>query len=159
MRVSSLPDQICVTYEITHVTYGCNLSYMNTLCPIWDEACHIITTGCQFLHFRLKLRLIIIFIWDMTHSYETWLTHMRHDSCMWDVTPSYETWLIYVRHDLFIYDTTRLCETWLIRMRHDSFICDMTHSCVTWLIHMRHDSFMWVVYIYMCIYIYMCMQV
>jgi len=71
-------------------------------------------------------------IWDMTHSYETWLIHMRHDSFIWDMTHSYETWLIHIRHDSFIWDMTHSYETWLIHMRHDSFISDMTHSYETW---------------------------
>jgi len=83
---------------------------------------------------------------NMTHSWairETWLIHVRHDSCTWDMTYSPETWLIYVRHDS--YDSTRdshsciqgTAETWLIRepsVRHDSFTWDMTHSRETWLI-------------------------
>jgi len=39
--------------------------------------------------------------WDMTHSYETWLMHMRHDSFIWDMTHLYETWLTHMRHDSF----------------------------------------------------------
>ena len=78
-----------------------------------------------------------VFKWDMTHSmthsYATWLIHMRHDSCIWDMTHAYETWLIQC-------DTTNSHETWLIPMRHDSFIWDTTHPYETWLIHMRHDS-------------------
>ena len=45
------------------------------------------------------------FIWDMTHSCETWLLHMRHDSFIWDMTHSYETWLLHMRHDSFIWDS------------------------------------------------------
>jgi len=46
-------------------------------------------------------------IWDMTHSYGTWLIsmeyetrviRMRHDSFMWDMTHSYGTWLIHMGH-------------------------------------------------------------
>jgi len=81
------------------------------------------------------------FISDKTHSYETWLIHMRHDSFIWDMTHSYETWLIHIRHESFISDKTHSYETWLIHMRHDSFVWDMTHSYETWLIHMRHESF------------------
>ena len=54
----------------------------------------------------------------MTHSYKTWLIHIRHDSFIWDMTHSYKTWLIHIRHD--------------------SFISDMTHSYKTWLIHTLH---------------------
>jgi len=31
------------------------------------------------------------FIWDMTHSHETWLIYMRHNYSIWDMT-QYETW-------------------------------------------------------------------
>ena len=93
------------------------------------------------------------FIWDMTHSYQTWLIHMRHDSFIWNMTHSYVTWLMHMRHDSFISDTSHSYMTWLIhmysiagqmtysyvpwliRMRHDSFICDTSHSYVIWLIH------------------------
>jgi len=98
------------------------------------------------------------FIWDITHSYGTWLIHMcaghaeeAHDAFMYDMTcaltHSYGTWLIHTcaghaeeAHDAFIYDMTCALTysygTWLIHMWHDSFIWDMTHSYGTWLIHM-----------------------
>jgi len=64
---------------------------------------------------------------DVSHSYETWLIHMRHDSFTLDMTHSYETWLICSRYDS------------LFRMRQNSFICDMTHSYETWRI--QTDSY------------------
>ena len=92
----------------------------------------------------------------MTHSYETWLIHMRHDSFIRDMTHSYETWLIRMWHDSFICDVTHSYVKWPIHMKHDCnasmqdgrqgcivVICDMTYSYETWLIHMWHDSFIW----------------
>jgi len=35
----------------------------------------------------------------MTHSYETWLIHTRHDSFLRDMTHSYETWLMHMKHN------------------------------------------------------------
>jgi len=65
------------------------------------------------------------------------LTHATtDDSFIWDITHSYETWLIHMRHDSFICDMTHSYVTWLIYMWHDSYICDMTHTYVTWPIQM-----------------------
>jgi len=62
-------------------------------------------------------------MWDMTHSYLTWLIHMGHDS----LTP----------------DMIHSCVTWLVHI----FIRDITHWYMTWLIHIWHDSFKY----YVCI--------
>jgi len=78
---------------------------------------------------------------DMTHSYVTWITHMRHESFICDISHSYVTWLVRRWHELFIFDTTHSYVTCHINMCNDSFICDMTHSCVLWLIHWWHVSF------------------
>jgi len=40
-------------------------------------------------------------VYNMTHSYMTWLIHMRHDSFVCDMTHSYATWLIHMWHDFF----------------------------------------------------------
>ena len=97
------------------------------------------------------------FIWDMTHSYETWFIHMRHDSFIWDVTHSYETWLIHMRRDSFIWDVTHSYETWLASDLN-AYLTAITIAFATMavkhtnqqnknqiyetrLIHMRHDSF------------------
>jgi len=70
----------------------------------------------------------------MTHSYETWLIHVRHDSFMWDMTHSCETWLtcdeMHAVRRLLL-QSIGTCETWLIHVRHDSFMWDMTPSPVT----------------------------
>jgi len=95
-------------------------------------------------------------IWDMTHSYKTWLIHMRHDSFIWDscgespllgklafekfyrdnsildTPPPFEIGLpcVYLWHDSSIYEVLTGCP-----------VCtyDMTHQ------HMRHwqHSFVW----------------
>jgi len=97
---SCLIGQISETWLIRarHVTYPCEIHMEHDSFP-WDM------TG----------------IWDMTHSYGTWLISM-----------DYEARVIRMRHDSFMWDMTHSCETWLIHMGHDSFI---------WDISMGHDSF------------------
>ena len=106
--------------------------------------------------------------WDMTHSYETWLIHTRHDSFIWDMTHSYETWLIHMRHDSFIWDMTHSYETWLIFIwvRHQSFMCvqvhvsvitlayvwDVTQFCVSLFACARWIVQSWDIYVYIYIY-------
>jgi len=60
-------------------------------------------------------------MWDMTHTYETWLILVRHDSYIW--------------HDSYLWDMTHARETWLKPMTHDSLNAFM-------FIHM---------FIYMCV--------
>ena len=88
----------------------------------------------------------IKFIFEITHSYQTWLN-------------SYETWL-----NWYMTLTSRACTPAagnsvchdsihsrydLIHMRHDSYETWLNsyhtwlNSYETWLIHMRHDSFIW----------------
>jgi len=100
------------------------------------------------------------FIWDMTHSYGTWLIHMGHASFIWSMPHSCGTWLIRMRtggnrvninalifklqchccRQTYIWDMTHSYGTWLIHMGHDLFIWDMAHSYRTWLIRMEYDS-------------------
>jgi len=110
----------------------------------------------------------IIHLWDMTHSYVSWLIHMYHAT-----THSYVPWLIHmcamnhscvchrsfkcVACHIFMCEMTHSYVIWLIYMCHEIFIRAMTHwyvchwsvKCVTWPIHIcdkspsyvRHDSF------------------
>jgi len=61
-----------------------------------------------------------------SHSRQTSLPNMRHDSHIWDMTPLYETWLPYMRHYSPIWDMTPLYETWLLYMQHGSLIWDIS---------------------------------
>jgi len=66
---------------------------------------------------------------DLTHSYVTWLIHVRYDSFTRDATHSHATHLIHM-YDSFVRDTTHLYITWPIR----------NATCATWFIHMWRDS-------------------
>jgi len=70
-------------------------------------------------------------IYDMAHTYVTWLIHV----C--GMTPSRLPWLTYMC------DLTHSCAPWLIHMWHDSFICvnGHIHTWHVWLIQIGHDSF------------------
>jgi len=112
------------------------------------------------------------FIWDMVTGH----IHVWHDSSIWDLTHTYMTWVIHMRHDELclagfnaklmwhdssIWNLTHTCMTWVIHMRHDesrsaelnaklatgriclwldSLIWDLTHTHMTWVVHMRHDE-------------------
>ena len=41
---------------------------------------------------KLQHGIAYSFIWDMTHSYGTWLIHMGRDSFIWDMIHSYGIW-------------------------------------------------------------------
>jgi len=96
-------------------------------------------------------------IWDMTHSYQVRLTHMRHDSliCTCNMTcvtsgceTGCETRLVHLTHEWFIYNLTHWHAhatwlAWLIDVRYDSFKSDMANSHETWPIHMKRYSLVW----------------
>ena len=78
------------------------------------------------------------FVWDTTHSYETWLIHMRPASFIWDLTQSYETWLSHMGHDSVIWDLTHSYETWLSNIESVLHHRRATHPCSRW--DMTHSS-------------------
>jgi len=73
-------------------------------------------------------------LWDMSDSY------MRHYSFIYDMTHSYVTWLIHMSHEpgircgmsglalLTMSHGSFICETWLVQIWHDSSKRNMTHS-------------------------------
>jgi len=65
------------------------------------------------------------FIWVMTRSYVTWQI-----AKVFDMAHSYGTWLIHMSHDSFVRDMADWQSVW-----NDSFIWDMTHSYMKWLVH------------------------
>jgi len=146
--------QPCLKHDTPLLHRGTWLVYTCEVTPLYVQHDSCICT-IWLIHMR-----------EMTHSYVTWLIHMRHDSFIWDMTHSYVTWLIH------------MCNTTLASVLYDSFICatqllhlyDMTHFmwdirrsyvwhdsfiCVTWLIHIcdmthsyvRHGSFICVTWL------------
>ena len=131
----------------------CNITRLCVarLIYVWHDSFMFYTThSCKL--WLPPVRLIHVFIWNMTHSYLIWLIqydmtnlcviwwliHVRHDSITYNMTPFCVTYLLPV----FMCDTCHpfICKathsrmTWLPRVRRDSFTRDMTHSCVTCLI-------------------------
>jgi len=154
-------------WDMTHSCATCDITHM----PYWYETWLVLqditrsyTIWLIDMHMRPNTRDLLI--WDMTHSNETWLIRMRHDSFIWNMTHSNETWLIRMRHGLSVYDTnnwyadaiwlpwlvSHTYQVWLTHMRHDSLMCtcDMTcvtsgceTGCETRLVHMTHDLFIY----------------
>jgi len=93
------------------------------------------------------------FIWDMTHSYATWLIHMRRDSCTCDITMclncdlrtlyTFVIWTIHAHlwHEPLIWDLISQSRLMVMSHMNEVHICDMNHSYVS-QVHMRRDSFM-----------------
>ena len=111
---------------------------------------------------RTQLQLVwYSFIRVKTHSYETWLVDLRHNTFIYDMTPKClflpptivaSLKCTHTSYDVLIWDMTHSYETRLTHISHDSYMsvfaahnCNQseTHSCKLWLIDMRHDSFIW----------------
>jgi len=91
----------CVTCHIirhetdsymTHLYVPWLLSYVTRMIHLW----HTIMCEMTFVPFTRRSPFII---WDMTHSYGTWLIHTGHHWFIWDMNHSYGTSLIHMRHD------------------------------------------------------------
>ena len=66
------------------VTYGWVMSHMNESCPIWMSHVPYEWGLSHIYHMRQAS-----FIWEMTHSYGTWLIHMWQASFICDKPHSY----------------------------------------------------------------------
>jgi len=92
--------------------------------------CHMCDVNCHMCD-------III----MTHSYDRWLIHMRHDSSRWDIIHPYAALPIHMWHDSSTRDTTHPCAT----SQSDSALIHMSHTYVShtphvWMSHVALGS-------------------
>ena len=98
------------------------------LCRALLVLCRAPFIWCRIFNYLLLWRALLILrrvIPDMNHSC-VW-----HDLVIRDMTHSHETWLNHLRHDSFTGDMPH-SYVW-----HDSVVRDMTHSQETWLSHIR----------------------
>ena len=78
-----------------------------------------------YVHVREHIHVYVcMFVFDITHSYVTWLLSNWRDPFICDM-------IIHMWHDSFTSDTTHLYVTWFIHMWHDAFIREMPHPHVT----------------------------
>ena len=135
--------RLCVA-RLIYVWHDSFMFYTTHWCKLWLPPVRLIHVFIWNLTHSCIHMKVDSFIFDMTHpvwydqfmcnmmthSCATRLNHVWYDSLLCDIPPS----CIHVWHDPFTCKATHSRMTWLPRVRRDSFTRDMTHSCVTCLI-------------------------